>query len=290
MSPQGANGRAYRLWKSSYFWRMLSFVLVLGGWELMGRYGPNMAIPSFSATISALYSMLADGTMPKAYLVTLQPLIVGLTLAAVFGVGFGITMGLSRTVEWFTVFVFVTIQAAPMAAVIPLITFVYGLGFTAKVAAVFVLATPGIILNCYQGVRNVNVSLIQMSQAFLATRRQQIVKVILPAASNMIIASLRLGLGAAFVGIILAELLITPTGLGDLITYNQSLGEYAKMYASIGSLVLISAISISLLKQVENRYAGAKARKRSRGQPCERIDACEQSTATVLEERESIVS
>src|SRR4030067_1338318 len=117
-------------------------------------------------------------------------------------------LGLSRTVEWFSLMIFVALQVSPMAAVIPLITFVYGLGFTAKMMAVFVLATPGIILNCYQGVRNVNVSLIQMSQAFLATRRQQIIKVILPAASNMIIASLRLGLGAAFVGIILAELLI----------------------------------------------------------------------------------
>jgi len=55
-------------------------------------------------------------------------------------------------------------------------------------------------------------------------------------------------------------------------------------------LVLISAISISLLKQVENRYAGAKARKRFRGHPCERVEACEQSATSSLEERESIVS
>ena len=69
-------------------------------------------------------------------------------------------MGLSRTFEWFAVVVFVALQAAPMAAVIPLITFVYGIGFTAKVVAVFALATPGIVLNSYQGNIDISDSLV----------------------------------------------------------------------------------------------------------------------------------
>jgi NitT/TauT family transport system permease protein len=161
--------------------------------------------------------------------------------------------------EWFTLVVFISLQAAPMAAVIPVITFVYGIGFAAKVAAVFLLAAPGIVLNSYQGVRQVNTSLIQMSQAFLANRWQQIFKVILPAASGMMIASVRMGLAAAFVGIILAELLITPTGLGDLITYNQSMGEYARMYATICSLVIVATLSISLLQWVEKAYSHSRS-------------------------------
>ena len=251
---------------SPYFLRILSLAAVFAVWELMGRFGPNMAIPPFSATARGLFVMLVNGTLPKAYIETLKPLAVGLILAATVGIGFGITMGLSRTVEWFTLMIFVALQVSPMAAVIPLITFVYGLGFTAKMMAVFVLATPGIILNSYQGVRNVNVSLIQMSQAFLANRPQQIIKVIIPAASNMIVASLRMGLGAAFVGIILAELLIAPTGLGDLITYYQAIGDYPNMYATICSLVIISAVSISLLKWVENTYSGARGRKKPKKQ------------------------
>jgi len=252
-------------WTHRSFWRFLSLVIAFGAWEMAGTFGSNIAVPSFSSTVHALFSLLLDGTLPKAYGITLQPLIVGLFLAATIGIGFGIAMGLSRTFEWFTVVVFIALQAAPMAAVIPVITFVYGIGFTAKVVAVFVLATPGIILNSYQGVRNVNVSLIQMSQSLLATRRQQITKVILPAASNMIIASLRMGLAAAFVGIILAEFLITPTGLGDLITYNQSVGEYANMYASICSLIILAALSISLLQWVENNYSGSRKKIKAKG-------------------------
>ncbi|MBW1961470.1 MAG: ABC transporter permease subunit [Deltaproteobacteria bacterium] len=273
VSPQRLSLGIFRpWWRHRYFWRILSMLIAFGGWEAAGRFGSNIAVPSFSQTAHALFSMTLDGTLPEAYMVTLQPLVLGLLLAAFLGIGFGIAMGLSRTLEWFTVVIFIALQAAPMAAVIPLITFVYGIGFTAKVVAVFVLATPGIILNSYQGVRNVNVSLIQMSRSFLATKRQQITKVILPAASNMIVASMRMGLAASFVGIILAELLITPTGLGDLITYNQSMGEYANMYATICSLIIISALSISFLQWVENNYSGSRRKKRKAakvsGQSC----------------------
>src|SRR3546814_1052034 len=57
---------------------------------------------------------------------------------------------LRRTSEWFGAPVFIVLQAAPMAALIPLITFTYGIGLTAKTLAVIMLALPVIVLNCYK--------------------------------------------------------------------------------------------------------------------------------------------
>ena len=62
---------------------------------------------------------------------------------------------------------------------------------------------------------------------------------------------MRLGCAAGFIGAILAELLITPTGIGDLITYNQSIAEYPKMYAAIFSIIVFSVLFIELLERVE---------------------------------------
>ena len=67
----------------------------------------------------------------------------------------------------------------------------------------------------------------------------------------MIFAGLRLGLASGFIGVILAELLISPTGIGDLITYHQSIAEYPKMFAAIAVVILLSVIFISLLEKVE---------------------------------------
>ena len=57
-----------------------------------------------------------------------------------------------------------------------------------------------------------------------------------------------------FIGVILAELLITPTGIGDLISYNQSVAEYPAMYAAIVSIVLASVLFIGLIEFVEKTF------------------------------------
>jgi NitT/TauT family transport system permease protein len=213
----------------------------------------SLTFPSFTDTIGAFGGMLADGTFLGAYSETIGPLLVGVALTAVGGVAAGVAMGLSPKAEWLGVPVFVILQAAPSAAIIPLITFIYGIDFTAKVFAVVLLSTPVIVLNSYRGIRNAPVSLVEMSQAFLASRWQRIWKVILPAASGLIFAGLRLGLAQGFTGAVLAELLITPTGVGDLITFYRSQAEYDHMYAAILSIILVASVTITLLARLEQR-------------------------------------
>lgn len=249
--PGAWNGlpRATRAW----LLRIGSIGFVLAVWELGGRIPVSLTFPSFTATAGAFGAMLADGTFLSAYAQTVGPLLVGVALTALGGVAAGVAMGLSPRAEWLGVPVFVILQAAPSAAIIPLITFIYGIGFAAKVFAVVLLSTPVIVLNSYRGIRNTPASLLEMSQAFLASRWQRIWKVILPSASGLIFAGLRLGLAQGFTGAVLAELLITPTGVGDLITFYRSQAEYDHMYAAILSIVLVASVSITLLQRLELR-------------------------------------
>ena len=235
------------------FWQLVSFALFFGLWEIAGRWPISYAFPPFSQTLAALLGMIADGSLPRAYLSTLQPLIIGIVLCGIAGIGFGIAMGLSRAVEWLSLPVFIVLQAAPMAALIPLITYMYGIGVTAKVLAVVILAAPVIVMNSYKGIRNTNPSLIQMCRAFLGTRTQEVLKIVLPHAAALIFAGLRLGLAMGFIGIVIAELLITPTGIGDLITYNSSVADYPKMFAAIASIVVFAALTIAALERLERR-------------------------------------
>lgn len=236
---------------SGLLWRLASVALFCGAWEIAGQIPINLAFPTFSATVAAFVSLIADGSMPKAYLNTLAPLAIGVAISAVLGVGIGVWMGLQRSVEWLGAPVFIVLQAAPMAALIPLVTFIYGIGLTAKTLAVIMLALPVVVLNCYKAVRNVNPSLVAMCRSFLGSPRQEVWKIVVPDASPVIFAGLRLGVAAGFIGVVLAELLITPTGIGDLITYHRAVADYAEMYAVIASVILFSAVTLAVLQWVE---------------------------------------
>lgn len=155
---------------------------------------------------------------------------------------------LSNAVECFGLPIFVILQAAPMAAVVPLVTYIYGIGLTSKF-----LAAPVIVMNSYKGIRNTNPSLIQMCRAFLGTKTQVVMKIILPHTAAMIFTGLRLGLAMGFIGVVIAELLITPTGIGDLITYHSSVADFPEMFAAVGSIILIAAVAIHALERLERR-------------------------------------
>ena len=153
--------------------RGASILFVLGLWEWAGRVPVSIAFPNCTETLAAFGEMLADGTFAGAYAETAGPLIVGVSLTGVGGVIAGLAMGLSPRAEWFGLPVFIVLQASPSAAIVPLITFIYGIGFAAKVFAVVLLSAPVIVLNSYRGISNTPHSLVEMSNAFLATRWQR---------------------------------------------------------------------------------------------------------------------
>jgi ABC-type nitrate/sulfonate/bicarbonate transport system permease component len=247
---------------TGWLWRLLSVGIVALAWEIAGRMPISFAFPTFSATMAALAGLIASGELPRAYLSTLQPLLIGVVISATAGVALGVAMGLWRRLEWVAAPVFTVMQAAPMAALIPLVTFVYGIGLTSKVIAVCIMAMPVIVLNSFAAVRNASPSLVQMCRVFLGSRWQQVAKVVIPDAAPVIFAGLRLGVAAGFIGVVLAELLITPTGIGDLITYYRSMAGYAEMYATILSIIVFAAVTVELLGQVETRLFRPERRGR----------------------------
>ena len=226
---------------------------MFGLWQWAGMSGVSIAFPSATETLAALWDMLIDGSLLKAYGQTAGPLIVGVALTAVGGVFAGVVMGLSPKAEWLGLPVFIILQASPSVAIIPLITFIYGIGFAAKVFAVVLLSAPVVVLNTYRGIAHTPRSLIEMSNAFLASRWQRIWKVVIPAGSGLIFAGLRLGVAQGFTGAVLAELIITPTGIGDLITYNRSVANYPAMFAVILSIIIVASVSVTMLQRLEKR-------------------------------------
>ena len=231
--------------------KILSAVVLCSAWEIAGRVPVSYAFPTFMESMSALISMSLDGTLLVAYGETLRPLVIGILVSAIVGVAVGIWVGLSEFFDWLFSPIFIVMQAAPLAALIPLLVLAYGIGLTSKVIVVCIMAMPVIVLNTSSAVKNTPKSLKEMGTSFLATKFEVVVRIIIPAASPVIFAGLRLGVSAGFIGAILAELKITPTGVGDIITYSRSIADYASMYAAIFSIIVLSVIFLNLLDKLE---------------------------------------
>ncbi|MGI9391282.1 MAG: ABC transporter permease [Boseongicola sp.] len=231
--------------------KLLSAAVLIGAWEISGRVPVSYAFPTFIESMAALFRMTLDGTIFAAYAETLKPLIVGIAISATFGIAIGLWVGLSDRFDWLFSPIFIVMQAAPLAALIPLLVMAYGIGLTSKVFVVCIMAMPVIVLNTSSAVRNTPVSMKEMARSFQGSDLDVILKIIIPAASPVIFAGLRLGISAGFIGAILSELKITPTGVGDIITYSRSIADYPSMYAAIFSIILLAVLFLNLLEKIE---------------------------------------
>lgn len=232
--------------------KLLSAALVFGAWQVAGLIPVSYAFPTFTDSMQALVRMIGDGTLFVAYAETLKPLVVGVAISAVLGIALGLWIGLSSWFDWLFSPIFIVAQSAPLAALIPLLVMVYGIGLTSKVFVVCIMAMPVIVLNTAGAVRNTPSSIIEMGRSFLGSRPEIITKIIIPSASPIIFSGLRLGVSAGFIGAILAELKITPTGVGDIITYSRSIADYPAMYAAIFSIILLAVLFLNVLEGIES--------------------------------------
>jgi NitT/TauT family transport system permease protein len=172
-------------------------------------------------------------------------------------------MGLSDKAEWFASPIFIIMQAAPLAALIPLIVFAYGIGLTAKTLVVCIMAMPVIVLNSFAAVRHTPASLVEMGRSFLGDRRQIIQKVILPAASPVIFA----GSGSAALRALSARscrscLLPRPASVTSSPTTDPSRTTPACM-RPILSIIVFSVLFIEALERIEVTLFRPEKRARS---------------------------
>jgi ABC-type nitrate/sulfonate/bicarbonate transport system permease component len=109
------------------------------------------------------------------------------------------------------------LYASPQVAFLPLLIIWLGIGFTSKVALVFIGSVIIMIINTETGVAQVDPRLIETARSFTASERQVLTKIVLPAALPIILAGMRLSIGRALVMVVVAEIYASNRGLGYLI-------------------------------------------------------------------------
>jgi len=176
-------------------------------------------------------------------------------LSVLAGVLLGVVMGRFSIVEWAADIYVNALYSTPMVAVVPLIVLWFGFKVPAKVIIVFLFMVFPVLLNTYEGVKNVDRNLQEVARSFCSSESQLWRHLIIPSAVPFIVAGVRLAIGRGLVGMIVAEFYTSVTGLGYMIVRYANALETDKLFVPIVVVMILGVGLLSLAKWVEGRIA-----------------------------------
>jgi NitT/TauT family transport system permease protein len=238
------------LWRS-----LISLVIVLGGWELIGQYvlTNKLFFVPLSDVLRAIVELWQKGELQRHIGASFKAIGYGMTLAGVVGVSFGIVMGASRTVADYTEVYLNALYSTPLVAIAPLLILWLGIGIASKIAVVFLISVFPIVISTASGVRNVEHHYIDVARAFGAARNQIVAKVMIPAALPFVLTGIRLAIGRAIVGVVVGELFGANAGLGYLIYTSGQTFDVPSLFAGVLCLAFAGVSLTWLLQKLETR-------------------------------------
>jgi ABC-type nitrate/sulfonate/bicarbonate transport system permease component len=244
-----------RLLSPNFLLPAAAFVVFIAGWELFSRQVDPILFPSPLRVLQAYGPMIASGQLPAAFLVTMQTLTIGFLLSAVVGILGGIFIG-RNPLAWAVLDPYIeAIYATPRVVITPLVVVWFGVGDTGRLFIVFIGTFIPILINTAIGIRNARPDLIEVGQAFGASERDLIRHVILPGSMPYVIAGLRIGIGRALIGVVIAEIFLDLTGLGGMIQTDVSYFRVARMIAVVLVLAGIGTILMAVMSKIESKFS-----------------------------------
>jgi NitT/TauT family transport system permease protein len=234
----------------------LSFVIILGLWESLVRIG--VLNPFFTSSPSAIALVLLEQTVSGELLRNLRASLlefgIGFGLAVTVGVLIGILIGWYRVLDYAVDPFIWFLYSSPLIGFYPVFILIFGLGKPTVIAITFLLSVIPTLVNTAAGIRNVDQMLIRVSRSFGARQSDLFFKVALPASVPMMMAGMRLGIGRALMGVVVAEMFGATNGLGASISYYGELLKTTNMLASLVVIAALGVLATQLLSMLEHRF------------------------------------
>ncbi len=235
-----------------------TIVLLLLLWQFLPDFVPMKAgtklfftVPSHIA--GTLWTMFATGSIWAPLGVSASAFAIGLLMAIVAGLPLGVLLGRSATLNaMFDPFI-TAFNATPRLVFLPLLMLWFGIGIWSKVAVVFLGALFPLLINTYEGVRNADKLLINVVRSFGAGEWDIARLVVVPNSLPFIIVGLRLAIGRAVLGVVVAEFFGSQDGLGVVMVRAASEFKVDVVFAGLIVFAALSLIMTGLVKLIEDR-------------------------------------
>jgi taurine transport system permease protein len=222
----------------------LSVVLFFAAWQaifLVVPFNP-LFISKPSLIANGLVDLATSGDLVRDLAVSAVPFLYGFSAAIIIGVPLGIVMGWRVRVGYALDPLMTVFYASPLVALAPLVVIFFGVGVGGKALIIFFLSVFPFIFNAYAGVRAVDRLLIDVVRSLGGSERSLYVKVIFPSVLPYIVASARIAVGRALIGVLVGEFFAASEGIGYAISRFGDIFALDRMFGCIITIMVIAVV------------------------------------------------
>ena len=238
-------------------------IALLVAWGLWSAGSDTFYFPPLTEILSTfadtwLFERVGSDVVPS-----LVRMGLGYALAATVAVTGGVLLGLSRRARLAAGPVVEFLRAIPPPALLPFGILVLGVGDVMKVFLIAFVCLWPVLLNTIDGVTGIDPTLRETTRAYGVSRRDRILRVVLPAASPRIVAGLRTSLSLALILMVISEMVASTNGIGYFVLQAQRSFAIAEMWSGIFLIGILgyafNAGFVLLERRVLRWHRGARA-------------------------------
>lgn len=209
-------------------------------WEVLDRAAFSMP--------TEVWAYLSEEAFPSSdfwsnFLATAKATLIATAMAAVFGTGAGVTLGLLPRLEAVLSPYLDAFMAMPRIALAPVFIILFGITTSAKVALAFTIGVFICLNSASAGVKSIDPQLRRLAHVMGANKLRLIGRVMLPGSVPGIFAGIRLSVVFCLLGVVAAELIASRDGLGQLL---QAYAGVFRVDAVYGILIVLAVFATAL--------------------------------------------
>lgn len=223
----------------------LSFLILLGVWWFITAVGliANFFLPSPSAVVEAIVRLFSQGNFISDIGISLFRILIGFGVAAILSVPLGILIGLNRRAEALIEPVVDFVRYTPIPAFIPLFILWFGIGELEKIVVIGVSVFFQLVLMVSNSVSLTPRDIIDSARTLGANHWQILTKVVYPYSKPRIFDDLRVSMGWAWAGLLIAEIVGSTSGIGFVIIQSQRLLQTGNV---IGAIIVVGILGLTI--------------------------------------------
>ena len=233
--------------------RVLILIALIGVWELIAykNWVDPFIISSPSRIIQQTISLYKNGTLLLHISTTLSETIMAFILSTIIGLAVAILLYSTKTLHRILEPYLVILNSLPKIALGPLIIIWVGVGTKAIITMGILICVVITIINLLNSYLSISEEKIMLLRSMGANKFQIMTKLIFPATLPNFIATLKINLGMAWVGVIMGEYLSSKAGLGYLLVYGGQVFKLDLVMTAIIILCILSGLMYGIISIFE---------------------------------------